>query len=138
MWHFIGEKSQKLWIWKAYSRSTGKLIDWEFGNRDRATLEKLLFRLNEGNIFIYLADHWAAYGSAIAPNMLYQSKASTLDIERNNGRQRHWLARFRRSSIVVTKSLPNLDALMTLFARFRINGTVSEFMRMIKQGTIYL
>jgi hypothetical protein len=77
-------------------------------------------------------------GPGVAPNMLYQSKASTLDIERNNGRQRHWLARFRRSSIVVTKSLPNLDALMTLFARFRTNGMVSEFMRMIKQGTIYL
>ena len=39
---------------------------------------------------------------------LTQSKRYTSAIERNNGRQRHWLAAFRRRSIVVTRSLDNL------------------------------
>ena len=42
---------------------------------------------------------------AVIPSAwLLQSKAETVVIERNSGRQRHWLARFKRKSIVVSKS----------------------------------
>ncbi len=41
MWHYPGSKKNKLWIWKAYRRETGELIDWECGNRDKETLKKL-------------------------------------------------------------------------------------------------
>src|SRR5947209_18027371 len=39
------KKASKLWIWKALERDTGRLIDWECGDRDRVTLEPLLGRL---------------------------------------------------------------------------------------------
>ena len=39
---------------------------------------------------------------------LIQLNRYTPQIERNNGRQRHWLTAFKRQSIVVTKSLENL------------------------------
>jgi len=32
MWHYLHSKN-KLWIWKAYRRATGQLIDWECGAR---------------------------------------------------------------------------------------------------------
>lgn len=37
-------------------------------------------------------------------------------IEQNNGRQRHWLAAFRRRSIVISKSLKVLKATLAPFA----------------------
>src|SRR3954454_14060567 len=38
-------KSDKLWVWKARDRATGRLIDRELGRRDKATCERLLGRL---------------------------------------------------------------------------------------------
>ena len=69
---------------------------------------------------------------------LDQSKNYTPPIERNNGRQRHWLAAFRRrsiavKSIVVTRSLTNLDMIIVLFARFRINGSIDELIGLVKR-----
>src|SRR3954449_7185248 len=39
------KKKNKLWIWLAFDRSGQRLIDWECGNRDAATLNRLLERL---------------------------------------------------------------------------------------------
>jgi IS1 transposase len=33
MWHYLGDKSNKLWIWTAFERASGQLIDWECGRR---------------------------------------------------------------------------------------------------------
>ena len=54
------------------------------------------------------ADRYESYKEFFPHDKLTQSKRYTSAIERNNGRQRHWLAAFRRRSIVVTKSLDNL------------------------------
>ena len=34
MWHFLQRKDNKVWIWKAFDRATGRLVDWECGDRD--------------------------------------------------------------------------------------------------------
>src|SRR3954471_23498450 len=39
------EKKNQLWIWLAFDRFGQRLIDWECGNRDAATLNRLLERL---------------------------------------------------------------------------------------------
>ena len=57
---------------------------------------------------------------------LVMSKAWTDGIERNHGQQRHWFGRFKRRSIVVSKSKEMVDLTMALFARFRVNGNVAE------------
>src|SRR5947209_3577691 len=28
MWHFLQRKDNKVWIWKDYDRTTGRLVDW--------------------------------------------------------------------------------------------------------------
>ena len=50
MWHYIGNKKNKLWIWKALDRNTGHLVDWECGGRDKETLEKLTTRSENGQL----------------------------------------------------------------------------------------
>src|SRR4051812_38156834 len=57
---------------------------------------------------------------------LYTGKDETHGIERDNARQRHWLARFRRRSIVVSKVKRMVDVSMALFARFAGNAKSRE------------
>ncbi len=68
------------------------------------------------------ADNYGCYRKIFPKKNLTQSKKNISAIERNNGRQRHWLAAFRKRSIVVTKSMENLRKTMALFARFHINS----------------
>jgi insertion element IS1 protein InsB len=54
------------------------------------------------------------------------SKARTDGIERNHCRQRHWFGRFKRKSIIISRAKDMVDLTMALFARFRVNGEISE------------
>ncbi|MBF0311521.1 MAG: IS1 family transposase [Magnetococcales bacterium] len=104
-----------------------QLIDWECGGRDRATFRRLRDRLARWDVDAYCADHWGAYASELPDDVpLIQSKAETVAIEHNNGRQRHWFARFRRRTVVVSKSLEMVDLTMGIFARFHVNGDIED------------
>ena len=107
------------------------LIDWECGRRDQNTLAKMMRRLEKWNVEIFCTDNWEVYKKEIPENRLRQSKSETVAIERNNGRQRHWFARFRRKSIVVSKSLQMVDLTMLLFARFHVNGDWREILSLV-------
>ena len=114
MWHYL-KKSNRLWVWKARDRATGRLLDWELGGRDRATLERLLERLKRWGVRLYCADGWEAYAELIPQGQLYVGKEETHGIERDHARQRHWSARFRRRSIVVSKAVRMVDASIAAF-----------------------
>ena len=59
MWKpYIGNKKNKLWIWKALDRNTGHLIDWQCGGRNAQTLEKLTHRLAALKVKMYYTDKW--------------------------------------------------------------------------------
>ena len=121
MWHYLGSKKNKVWIWKAYRRETGELIDWECGGRDKETFSRLMERLSGWEVELFCTDNWAVYSEVIDKDKLLQTKSQTFYLEQNNGRQRHWYARFRRKSIVVSKTLEMVDLTMALFARFHVN-----------------
>src|SRR4051812_8911081 len=125
------KKAGKLRVWKARDRATGRLLDWELGGRDRATLERLLERLKRWGVRLYCADGWEAYAELIPHGQLYVGKEETHGIERDHARQRHWLARFRRRSIVVSKAVRMVDASIALFARFGGNDKIGELTSMI-------
>ena len=131
MWHYLKRKTNKLWIWKAWDRASGRLVDWECGGRDRATLDKLLARVKRWDPRLYCTDDWAAYQEAIPQGRLYVGKDETHGLERNHARQRHWLARFRRRSIVVSKAKRMVDASIALFARFGGNDRIGELTSML-------
>jgi len=60
-----------------------------------------------------------------------QSKALTHEIEHNHGRQRHWCGRFKRKSIIVSKSKEMVDLTMALFAKFWVNGNQDELLSLL-------
>jgi IS1 family transposase len=131
MWHYLKTKRCQLWIWKALDRDTGQLLDWECGRRDKATLKKIVDRLARWDVTMYCTDKWATYASIIPPDKLVQSQATTHDIERNHCRQRHWFGRFKRKSIVVSKSQEMGDLTMALFAKFWVNGNQDELLSLL-------
>jgi insertion element IS1 protein InsB len=47
-------------------------------------------------------------------------------IERVNSRLRHWFARFRRRTCVVSKALDMVNATIALFAAYHVNGTTAK------------
>ncbi|MCW2243137.1 IS1 family transposase [Azospirillum canadense] len=66
MWHDLGGKAQKLWIWKAYDRDSGRLIDWECGKRDEATFRRLYERLQCWGACLFCTDQFAV-SDAVLP-----------------------------------------------------------------------
>ena len=103
-------------------------MDWECGGRDHATCQRLLERVSRFQARLYCADGWEAYAELIPLGRLYVGKDQTHAIERDHARQRHWLARFRRRSIVVSKAKRMVDASIALFARFGGNDKISDLL----------
>src|SRR5829696_1428077 len=120
------KKSEPLWVWKAWDRASGQLVDWECGGRDKATCERLIARLTRWRTRLYCADDYAVYDALLSVGQLYTGKDETHGIERDNARQRHWLARFRRRSIVVSKAKRMVDVSIALFARFAANNRIAD------------
>ena len=83
-------------------------------------------RLRRWTVWFYCTDEWPVYPMEIAEGDLLQGKSGIIALERNNCRQRHWFARFKRKSLVVSKSLQMVDLTMALFARFHVNGQREE------------
>ena len=75
---------------------------------------------------LYCADGYEVYADLIPVGRLYQGKDQTHGVERTHGRQRHWLARFRRRGIVVSRAKRRVEATLALCARFCINGSIDE------------
>ena len=117
-------KKRQVWIWKAYCRDTGQLIDWECGGRDNDTFAKLYNRLKSWNVSVCFADGWQAYSALIPADLLIQTKKETHLIESNNMPQRHWFARFRRKTCVVSRSLHMIDLTTMLYAAYHVNKMI--------------
>jgi IS1 family transposase len=131
MWHYLMKKRHKLWIGKALGRETGQLLDGACGRRDKKTLQKRIDRLTPWDVQRYCTDKWATSAAVIPQDKRVQSKATTHDMERHHGRQRHWFGRFKRQSIIVSTSKEMVDLTMALFARFWINGNQDELLSLL-------
>ena len=128
VWHFVGNKKNKLWIWLAFCRDTGQLVDWQCGDRDRDTLNRMLERLEAWAVRLYCTDSYICYEQSLPVGKHDQGKGETWRLEQINSRLRHWLARFRRRTLVVSKSVEMVNLTIALFARFRINGSLKDLM----------
>jgi transposase len=76
-------------------------------------------------IDIYFSGHWHIYGELIPPELLIQTKTETHFIESNNMPQRHWFARFRRKTCVVSRSLEMVELTTILYAAIRVNHLIN-------------
>jgi insertion element IS1 protein InsB len=106
-------------------------VDWECGGRDAGTGQRLIARLKRWRTRLYCTDEYAVYGALLPVGQCYSGKDETHGIERDNARQRHWLARFRRRSIVVSRTKRMVDVSIALFARFAGNNRISDLLSML-------
>ena len=120
------KKTNKLWIWLAFDRSGQRLVDWECGARDAATLNRLLERLKPWSVKLYCTDEYGPYDTLLPVGRHYIGKDETGAIERVNSRLRHWFARFRRRTCVVSKALDMVNVTLALFAAYHINRTAAK------------
>ena len=111
---FSKKKCCKLWVWRAYDPVAGRTIAWVLGGRDDATCQKLLAKIGvEGKTFV--ADDWEGYRRLIPENQLFTGKDLTFPIEQDNSNIRHFLARFRRRTKVVSKVEDMVDLSLRLY-----------------------
>ena len=94
-------------------------------------MERLLERLKRWGVRLYCADGLSAYTELIPQGSLYVGKDETHGIERDHARQRHWLAPFRRRSIVVSKARRMVDVSIALFACFAGNDRIADLISML-------
>ena len=106
-------------------------MDGECGGRDKVTCERLIERLKRWRTRLYCADEYAVYDVLLPIGQLYPGKDETHGIERDNARQRHWLARFRRRSIGVSKAKRMVDVSIALFARFASNNRIGDLLSLL-------
>ena len=106
-------------------------MDWECGGRDKATCERLIERLRRWRTRLSCADDDAVYDVLLPVGPLHTGKTETHGIERDNARQRHGLARFRRRSIVVSKAQRMVDVSIALFARLAANNRIADLLSML-------
>ena len=106
-------------------------MDGECGGRDTVPCERLIERLTRWRTRLYGADAYAVSDGLLPVGQLSTGKKETHGIERDNARQRHWLARFRRRSIVVSKAKRMVNVSIALFARFAANAKIGELISMI-------
>ena len=93
-------------------------------------MSRLLTRVERWNPRLYRADDWAAYAELIPQGRLFVGKEETHGIERDHSRQRHWLARFRRRTCVVSKAVRMVEASSALFVRFADDRGIGELLSM--------
>jgi IS1 family transposase len=111
--------------------SNTQLLGWVCGDRSTATGQAII----EGRdryITRIFSDYYPSYSEIAGAIPLVQSKSYTVQIERNNGRQRRWLACFHRRGQVVSRTLPMLHARLKLFARYRVNGCIQELTALLR------
>ena len=92
-------------------------------------VNNLLAELIDGkpwSVTLYCTDDYAPYDTLLPVGRHYIGKDETVAIERINSRLRHWFARFRRRTCVVSKALEMVDATIALFAAYHVNRTAAK------------
>jgi insertion element IS1 protein InsB len=90
------------------------------GGRDDETCRKLLAKVGlKGKTF--LTDDWEGYHRCIPEDQLFTGKDLTFLIEQDNSNIRHFLARFRRKTKVVSKTEEMVDLSLRLYHHFHDN-----------------
>ena len=73
----------------------------------------------EGETFV--TDDWEGYHRLIPDDQLFTGKDLTVPIEQDNSNIRHFLARFRRRTKVVSKVLEMVDLSLRIYYHFHDN-----------------
>jgi insertion element IS1 protein InsB len=100
---------------------TRQVIDYEIGDRSTETLKPLIERLEKKRVIFYHTDSYKGYNTLIDQKKLYQGKDETVQIERSNSRLRHYFARFKRRTCVVSKKIERVIQAVQIFTSLPLN-----------------
>lgn len=104
LWHYVGKKKNKLWVWLALHGDKFAMLDFVVGDRSAETGKKLWIKISEIDCKAYHTDDWPAYREFIEKEKHVVGKQGTNRIESFNSNIRHYLARFRRKTKCYSKS----------------------------------
>src|SRR5271163_948529 len=117
MWHFVKKRLTNSGFGGPMTLLLGEPLP---GRRDDATCQKLLDKIGvEGKTFV--TDDWEGYHRLIPESQLFTGKDLTFPIEQDNSNIRHFLARFRRRTKVVSKVAEMVDLSLRIYHRFHNN-----------------
>lgn len=92
---------------------------------------RMIDRLKAWGARLFCTDGYDVYAAIIPVGQHYQGKDQTFGVERTNSQQRHWLARFRRRTCVVSRAKRMVEVSMALFARFCVNGSIDDLLSIL-------
>ncbi len=125
MWHFLKKSLEKHGFGELMTLSLTKPWPHVVGGRDDATCQKLLDKIGaKGRIFV--TDDWDGYHRLIPEKQLFTGKDLTIHIEQDNSNIRHFIARFRRKTKVVSKSKEMIDLSLRLY--HHLHDTPANFL----------
>lgn len=111
---YIGNKKKKRWLWLAVCRESRRILDFQLGGRGKATLQKLLYKIQPVECKKYYTDRHGPFKSVFPAHKHHSVPGNTNTIEGINSAVRHYLARFRRRSKCYSKSLVMVEASIRL------------------------
>jgi insertion element IS1 protein InsB len=89
-------------------------LGWVLGRRDHETCEQLLDKVGlQGKTCV--TDDWDGFHRLIPEEQVFTGKDLTVPIEQDNSNIRHYLARFRRRTKVVSRSKTMVDLSLRLY-----------------------
>src|SRR3954466_8435549 len=121
---FREKKAGQLWLWRAYDPVGGRTVAWVLGRRDDATCRRLLDKTGTKGM-TFVTDDRDGYHRRIPPEQVFTGKDLTVSIERDNSDIRHFLARFRRRTKVVSKWPRMVDLSLRLYHHYHDRGGCS-------------
>jgi len=101
-------------------------VAWVLGGRDDASCRRLIDKVGlAGKTFV--TDDWEGYHRVIPPDQLFTGKDLTFPIEQDNSNVRHYLARFRRRTKVVSKCRTMVDLSLRLLHHLQKPKTYAAY-----------
>jgi len=112
MWSFVGEKTNKQWVWMAIDVETRQVIAFYVGDRSRKSARKLWQQIPVAyrQQASFATDDWEAYKGVIPPSqhrVCAKGTGQTNIIERFNCTLRQRVSRLVRKSLSFSKSMSN-------------------------------
>ena len=124
---FVGNKSNKLWIWTVVNHQKKGIILWNIGDRSHESFEPIWQVIKCWHSFFYVTDGWKVYPMYIESEDHLISKTYMTRVEGENTRLRHYLARLHRKTLCYSKSLLLLKYSLRLLLHYLRFGTLQAF-----------
>jgi len=110
MWSFVGEKSNKKWIWLAINPLNRQIVGFHIGGRGKRDAQAFMDTIPDyfKEHACFFTDYWAAYACVIDPERHFsvgKDSGLTAYIERFNNTLRQRASRLVRKGLSFSKSL---------------------------------